>query len=205
KEEFLLGNVAPDSVHFREDYSIEQKIHTHLFEGCGKWGDTSDYERWIENIKAFWNKYSEGAPDRKGLLYISGICAHCLTDYCNDLYVWRDLQKKNIPPLTKEEFSKAFANEYKLADRWLYENIHEAESILGLLKASKDTELPGYIYSKDIRKLKEHLINVQYNRKENVRVSDFKYYTSDRLMEFTDFVTDKLAGPGGSFIGTFIK
>ena len=30
KEEFILGSVAPDSVHFDEDY-LPKKIHSHLF------------------------------------------------------------------------------------------------------------------------------------------------------------------------------
>ena len=30
---FILGSVLPDSVHMRDDYSIEQKIMSHLFEG----------------------------------------------------------------------------------------------------------------------------------------------------------------------------
>ena len=56
KEEFILGSVAPDSVHFAEDY-LPKKIHSHQIENCGPWGDTQDYDQWIVNIRAFWNKY----------------------------------------------------------------------------------------------------------------------------------------------------
>ena len=33
REAFLLGSVAPDAVHMRPDYTVESKIHSHLFEG----------------------------------------------------------------------------------------------------------------------------------------------------------------------------
>ena len=45
REAFLLGSVAPDAVHMRPDYTVESKIHSHLFEGCGPWGDVRDNER----------------------------------------------------------------------------------------------------------------------------------------------------------------
>ena len=62
-EQFILGSVAPDSVHFREGFVIEHKIHSHLFEECGEWSDTQDYERWMQNIGNFWDKY--GASERQ--------------------------------------------------------------------------------------------------------------------------------------------
>lgn len=43
KEEFILGSVAPDSVHFDDDY-LSKKVHSHLFENCGPWGDTQNYD-----------------------------------------------------------------------------------------------------------------------------------------------------------------
>ena len=42
--EFILGSVAPDSVHMNPDYNVSMKIKSHMFEGCGKWGDTQDYQ-----------------------------------------------------------------------------------------------------------------------------------------------------------------
>ena len=32
REAFMLGSVAPDAVHMRADYTVESKIHSHLFE-----------------------------------------------------------------------------------------------------------------------------------------------------------------------------
>ena len=43
--EFILGSVAPDSVHMDPDFTIDRKVKSHMFEGCGKWSDTQDYRR----------------------------------------------------------------------------------------------------------------------------------------------------------------
>ena len=48
--EFILGSVAPDSVHMNPDYNVSMKVKSHMFEGCGKWGDTQDYQLWKRNI-----------------------------------------------------------------------------------------------------------------------------------------------------------
>lgn len=38
--EFILGAVAPDSVHMNQNYEVGMKVSSHMFEFCGKWGDT---------------------------------------------------------------------------------------------------------------------------------------------------------------------
>lgn len=47
--EFILGSVAPDSVHMNPDYDVNMKVKSHMFEGCGKWSDTQDYQLWKRN------------------------------------------------------------------------------------------------------------------------------------------------------------
>ena len=33
-----------------------------------------------------------------------GLCVHCLTDYWNDIKIWKRLQSEHIPPMKFEEF-----------------------------------------------------------------------------------------------------
>ena len=128
KAEYILGSVAPDSVHFDEDY-LSKKIHSHLFENCGPWGDTQNYDNWIINIKAFWNKYVAKENDNIRKAFYIGIVVHCLTDYWNDLLIWRSLQKEMIPPMSIDEFKEAYYPESNRIDRWLYQNIDDAKPI----------------------------------------------------------------------------
>lgn len=190
REAFLLGCVAPDSVHFRFPYKVEDKIHTHLFEDCGPWGDTQDYERWIENMKAFWEKYGRKEQDVSRKSFLLGIYVHCLTDYCNDKLIWRTLQNKFIPPMTDAEFKNAFYREAQQVDKWLFQNSEHTEEICRLLRNSTEFDLDGYLLAQDIRKMKTHLLENQYHFTEKVIVDGFKYYQAERLLGFVDEVTD---------------
>ena len=49
--EFILGSVAPDSVFMNPNYDISMKVPSHMFEGCGEWGDTQDYVRWMKKYR----------------------------------------------------------------------------------------------------------------------------------------------------------
>ena len=185
KEEFILGSVAPDSVHFAEDY-LPKKVHSHLFENCGPWGDTQDYDQWIVNIRAFWNNYVLPEKDTAKKMFYLGITVHCLTDYWNDLIIWRALQKKMIPPLTYDGFKEEYYPESTRIDRYLFQHLDNADKIMELLKNSKEADFEDYLRKIDLTKMKDHLINVQYNLPDPIDVSAHKHYTRDMVFWFVD-------------------
>ena len=191
KEEFILGSVAPDSVHFDEDY-LPKKIHSHLFENCGPWGDTQNYDNWIINIKAFWNKYVVKENDNIQKAFYIGIVVHCLTDYWNDLLIWRALQKKMIPPMTYDGFKEEYYPESNRIDRWLYQNIDNADDIMRLLENSNEADFEDYVKASCMTKMKRHLIDVQYNLPDPIDVSGHKYYRSDMILKFVSEVPDRI-------------
>ncbi len=57
--EFILGSVALDSVHMNSDYDVNMKVKSHMFEGCGRWSDTQDYQLWDCSFRlaAYHRKY----------------------------------------------------------------------------------------------------------------------------------------------------
>ena len=191
KAEYILGSVAPDSVHFDEEY-LSKKIHSHLFENCGPWGDTQNYDNWIINIKAFWNKYVAKENDNIRKAFYIGIVVHCLTDYWNDLLIWRSLQKEMIPPMSIGEFKEAYYPESNRIDRWLYQNIDDADEIMGLLENSKEADFEDYVKASCMTKMKRHLIDVQYNLPVPIDVSGHKYYQSDMILKFVSEVPDRI-------------
>ncbi|WP_050008155.1 inositol monophosphatase family protein [Butyrivibrio sp. WCE2006] len=191
KEEFILGSVAPDSVHFDEDY-LSKKIHSHLFENCGPWGDTQNYDNWIENIRTFWTGYVVNEKNSIQRSFYIGIVVHCLTDYWNDLLIWRALQKKMIPPMTYDGFKEAYSPESNRIDRWLYQNIESADQIMNLLENSHETDFEDYLKAACITKMKRHLIDVQYNLPDPIDVSGHKFYKSDMMLKFVSEVPDRI-------------
>lgn len=193
KEEFILGSVAPDSVHFSDDY-LPKKIHSHIFENCGPWGDTQDYDNWIVNIKEFWNRYVVNETNQTKKAFLLGIVIHCLTDYWNDLLIWRALQRKMIPPMNIDEFKEAYYPESFRIDRWLYQNVESAGEIMSLLHDSKVFDFEDYVRAVEISKMKEHLINVQYNLPESIDVSGHKFYSADMMRRFIEEVPERICG-----------
>lgn len=191
KAEFVLGCVAPDSVPFTEP-ERKEKIHSHLFENCGPWGDTQDYDNWLVNIKAFWNKYGVGEEDKKKKAFLLGICVHCLTDYWNDLYIWRGLQKKMMPPMTLDEFKEAYYPEAGRIDKWLFQNAEHTDEIRKLIIESEEMDFEDYAYADNLADIKRWMIDDQYNLSEQIVVSDHKYYTSDMNLWFIKEATSKI-------------
>ncbi len=191
KAEYILGSVAPDSVHFDDDY-LSKKIHSHLFENCGPWGDTQNYDNWITNIKAFWNKYVIKENDNIRKAFYIGIVVHCLTDYWNDLSIWRTLQKKMIPPMTYGSFKEGYSPESTRIDRWLYQNIDDADEIMELLERSHETDFEDYLKAACITKMKRHLIDVQYNLPDPIDISGHKFYKADMMRQFVREVPDRV-------------
>lgn len=189
REAFMLGSVAPDAVHMRADYTVESKIHSHLFEGCGPWGDVRDNERWLRNIDQFWNAYGKDETEVSLKMLAAGIFVHCMTDYWNDVTIWNGTRWEYVPPMDPARFKNEFYVEANAIDKWLYRNSRHTEEIRALLAAAKAQGLADYFTAEDTRKIKHHLLNVQYDVPP-VDIAEFMYYTREKLEKFLDDVTE---------------
>ncbi len=180
---YILGAVAPDSVHMSSDYEVSQKIKSHLFEECGTWGDTQDYDRWLQNIFHFWNNYGKENRNLDEKSFVFGICVHCLTDYCNDLYLWRKLQKRYLPSMTLEDFRAAYYPEAAGMDKWLYQNSPNTPEICRLLLEGQGFELNGLLKAENMDSMKQHLLYTQY-AVEPVDISKYHFLSKEMTETF---------------------
>ena len=192
KAEFILGSVAPDSVYFAESY-LEKKVHSHFFENCGPWGDTQDYDQWIVNIKSFWNRYVKNEKNVRKKMYLLGMCVHNLTDYWNDLMIWRVLQKKMIPPMSFEVFKEEYYPEARELNEWLFQNSPNAKEIFRLLGEAEVIDFEDYVTAENQITMREHLVDNHCNIKDKIDVSAHKYFTSEMLIQFIDAAVDKIS------------
>ncbi len=190
--EFVLGSVAPDSVHMHPDFDITMKIISHMFTGCGKWSDTQDYQRWRSNIKSFLGSVIDEKERTDYRDFGIGLCVHCLTDYWNDINIWRELQKKYVPPMKLEVFREDYYKEARGIDRWLYQNSKNTENIREMLSTAKAFDVGGLVKRVYIEQQREHLLNVQYDV-DTVDVSKYRFLSGDIIEEFIDFVVDDIA------------
>lgn len=190
--EFLLGSVAPDSVHMAPHFTIDRKVKSHMFEGCGRWSDTQDYQRWKSNIYDTFCMIS-AKRERSGYRdFVLGLCVHCLTDYWNDIKIWRRLQSEYIPPMEPEAFKEAYYVEARGIDLWLYQNSKNTAAIRELLAGAKAFDAEGLVRREDIEKQRAHLLNVQYDV-DAVTISDYQFLSADAIGEFVDSVVNEIA------------
>lgn len=125
--EFVLGSVAPDSVHMNPNYDVKMKVKSHMFEWCGKWSDTQDYRQWNSNINSVFCEHISEKERTDYRDFVMGLCVHCLTDYWNDIKIWKKLQNEHIPPMKFEEFRDAYYPDARGIDLWLYQNSKNTE------------------------------------------------------------------------------
>ncbi len=190
--EFILGSVAPDSVHMNPDYNINMKVKSHMFEGCGKWSDTQDYQQWQRNIHDFFCENAAG----KGQAYrdfVIGICVHLLTDYWNDIKIWRKLQSENIPPMNMDAFKKAYYPEAQGIDFWLYQNSKNTSLIRKMLSEALAIDVEGIIHKEDVERQRNHLLNTQY-AVDMVDISKYHYLSAKDIDDFIEFTVNDIAG-----------
>lgn len=189
--EFILGSVAPDAVHMAADFDVNRKVKSHLFEGCGPWGDTQDYGQWQRNIETFLEKVVtvEVEPARRDFEF--GIWIHCLTDRWNDLMIWREAQRMYLPGMGFEEFKEIYYQEYRSIDRWLYQNSENTAAVRSLLADAAAFDIESLVDREELERQREHLLCEQYNTKV-VNITQNCFFTSERIDDFMAFVIDDI-------------
>ena len=198
--EFIMGSVAPDSVHMHPEYEVSMKIRSHMFEGCGKWSDTQDYQRWERNISSIFRKYCDEKEQIDYRDFVIGLCVHCLTDYWNDIKIWRKLQKEYIPPMKLEEFRDAYYPEAQGIDKWLYQNSKNTEVIRAMISSAKAFDVDGLVDKELVEKQRSHLLNVQYDV-DIVDISKYQFLSADIIADFIEFAVEEIAKTINSIYG----
>ena len=190
--EFILGAVAPDAVHMDPGYRVDFKVKSHMFENCGKWSDTQDYQQWKKNISKVFHKVADREEKTIYRDFVLGLCVHCLTDYWNDIKIWKKLQSEHIPPLTFEEFRDAYYPEAKGIDLWLYQNSANTYKIRKMLADAVALEVEGLVNKENLERQRNYLLNVQYNA-ERIDISNYRFLSADDIATFINFTVDDIA------------
>ncbi|WP_105616357.1 zinc dependent phospholipase C family protein [Vallitalea okinawensis] len=176
--DFLLGSIAPDSVHFRDNYNSNMKFDSHLCIGNERWGRVTNNTEWLENVLSFLSKYS----DTEAVDFIYGYCCHILADIQNNIKVWMPFFSKNKEKLKNGMGSlyhqESFAIDYEL---YLFPN---REIMWSMLKESTAYDIPGFVNSHEVNEMKQSLLNDQFTDRETIDVTHNKYVTLLNIQEF---------------------
>ena len=191
KADFILGAVAPDSVHMDPAYQIAMKEVSHLFTGSGEWGNTGDFENWDRNIRAFW--LAQRQKESVGRDFAAGVCVHCWTDLIYARDIWMKLRHHYTPIMGFDTFQKAYSIEARGIDLWLWQNSPNTPEIKDLLGAGTFYPVTGLHSSANMSRLQENLLHHQYES-EKVDVSNYQYVPEAVIREFIREAPKEIAG-----------
>ncbi|MCM1038595.1 MAG: hypothetical protein NC434_04665 [Ruminococcus sp.] len=180
--DFLLGSVAPDAVHFHENYDVREKERSHIWD-CGPiWGVTVESEKWKENVCSFWGQHKNDSERD----FIAGYCVHLLTDWLNDLRMWAPFREKIMQGADYAEIygQSQYRDEGYGFDKWLYQTDEHTKEIWELLEKGQVQGLPGCIAADDLARQKQSLLTEQYAGLKKYDISGYKYYTKEVIDDF---------------------
>lgn len=145
---FLLGSIAPDSVHSRADFTKRLKARCHYLQEEENWGEVYEEApmiKWYGMLKAFYRKKSVAATDPAAEAFLKGYTLHILTDIfnCCKFYApsWMKFGLDKV-----DDFRKVYRSECILQDNWLYQtNPKSAEITQAIARAADAFDLSAIL------------------------------------------------------------
>ena len=137
---FLLASIAPDSIHFRADFSKRLKARCHFLQEEENWGEVYEEAqmiKWYDMLKAFYREKSMLAAEPETEAFLKGYTLHILTDIfnCSKFYApsWMKFGLDRVG-----DFRKVYRSECILQDNWLYQTHPKSAKITQALCRAVD-------------------------------------------------------------------
>lgn len=177
--EFMLGALAPDAVHFRDNYNSDMKKRSHLCVGNEKWGRLTNNHEWLENVLSFLqeNKQADNAD------FIYGYCSHILADIQNNIKIWTPFMIENIEALEKG-LGNVYHQEASNIDYEQYISHPEQKAIWETLEKAVGYDISNVIGSSEINEMKNSVLHSRFMNREHADVASNKYVTISGMEEF---------------------
>lgn len=189
KGDFMLGAIAPDAVHFNENYSSKLKERSHIWDCGPKWGITLDSDKWKKNVCTFWKEHKD--DDNRD--FIAGYCVHILTDWLNDIKIWSPFRNENMRGDNVQEIYHIYGQEAYGSDQWLYQHSVDNGAIMKLLSEGTAYTIPERIAKEDIECQKKYILFEQYKEKGDYDINNYRYCKKEVLLAFIDECVDAIS------------
>lgn len=180
---FMLGAIAPDSVHYREGYHKGMKFDSHLCVGREAWGSITNNGEWQENVIKFMNN-SQGSEN---IDFIYGYCVHILTDIHNNINVWMPFKKRiensNIPGIGKK-----YQIESNAVDLVLFQK-PETEKIWRLLRDASAFGVGSKVKLIEVACLKKDILTNRFSHRVADDAAKHEFVTISETGDFINTAT----------------
>ena len=184
RQKFMLGSIAPDAVHYRTGMVGAQmacigatKKVVHLCPiSDERWGQVTDNDGWVENVRAFLQENSDDA-------FAVGYAVHILTDIFVNKGIWREFKTKH-PNEAARGYKSDYYRDMRNIDFRIYNEFFKDSDIRNLLQDAVPQDFMGLITADELRDLRDNLLYVAYKDvPENVDTSDCVYVTYPQIVE----------------------
>ena len=175
--QYYLGTIAPDAIHFRQNYIRVQKAATHLYNDILEYNDENFSKKWKTNIEIFYNKY-------KSLINISfllGYCIHLIADVYYYDYIYKPFELKLIE--NKEiEYKEIYSKENLDIDLEIFQKSDYGKSLFPIIKEMKTFNFSDLILKTDMDRIKNNIVNIQYSNKPLINTINNKHIKINEIM-----------------------
>jgi len=189
-EQFLLGSVAPDAVHYRAEFvnssqsniGATKKI-THLCPVSDeKWGQVTDNNGWVVCVQKFLTKHNNSLAQ--------GYAVHVLTDIFNNKTLWFEFRTKH-PDIAAQGYQSGYYQDLHKIDHRLYKEVICTSNTFEQLKKATPQDMPKLISAQEMQAIQNNLVNIAYaNAPQDTNTSDCNYITYEEMQKFINKAAD---------------
>lgn len=162
---FLCGNLAPDAIMARANYTREMKRHTHFKDGIRlhELKEPESYRVYRRRLQEFYDQFVRASRENREL-YL-GYVTHMLVD---ELYIFR-LRDRHVERLLAAgkapddgEYFAQYGRESDSYDYYLAMNYEFPYPMPDTLRLEHEYEIPGFITHEEIEDSKNFVIHKYY-------------------------------------------
>ena len=168
---YLLGSIAPDAVHAREDYNPTYKEKSHLFTEGLRWGkieNEAQVEAWENSIRDYYNSHKESVD----FDFLLGYTVHLFSDVYSSMNYYAPFVKAmggNVEKVKPQFWKENFGYNY-----YLFLQYSKEHDLRAVLNAGKPVTLNGVITAEEIEKRLRLLFEEEFTERD---ISDMDTYT----------------------------
>lgn len=177
--DFILGAIAPDAIHFRDDFTYDMKKQSHFCVGDEAWGRVTNNDEWLENLLAYYNLNTGDSRSD----FLKGYFCHIIRDLHNNLEIWTPFRLENQATMGKGVASQ-YHGESGHLDYEQYRMHPDIDSILNHIKAANAHDFSSYVRAEKVEKLRQAVLYEWYLDRELGDVDNHQYVKRDLMNTF---------------------
>ncbi|WP_438347986.1 hypothetical protein ACP8HI_20345 [Paenibacillus sp. FA6] len=194
---FLLGNIAPDSIHMREGITKEDKPRTHFYPN-----EEGDY---LLKLKKHYYTLMNGNEDLDWKWFVRGYFMHVITDYLwvDELYSTFKEQNQELGR-TNDEIRTLYYKETDQVDFNIYYEKAWTIEVWELLKEARSYDFSDLLTSKEILLWRDRTDAFFNDPLKEPKIIP-QFITNDLVNAFTDKVARQIGDVFEKWEITYIK